>query len=160
MILDIIVSPDVGGIKRAAEYAKILNKGMAIVVKERLSDTEVEVVNFIGNVKGKKILMVDDLTESCNTLIEAAKECKSKGAIEINVAVTHGCFSTIGILNLDTSLNTKLFDKMFYSNTISNIFNFKTYHGNKLVEVDVSPVFATAIQRIHNNESVSELFNV
>lgn len=155
--IDVVVSPDIGAVKRAQEYSKVLRKPMAIIAKERLSDTEVEVVSFIGNVKGKDILIVDDLTESCNTLVEAAKTCKKEGAKEVNIAVTHGCLSDLGKGNLVEAIYSKTFSKFFTSNTIhwesglSNVSN--------LIKVDVAPVFATAIERIHNNESVSELFS-
>lgn len=166
--VDMVVSPDIGAVKRTQEYAKSLKRNMAIIAKERLSDTEVEVTNFIGNVKGKRILIVDDLTESVGTLTEAAKACAEKGATEINVAVTHGCFSTKGIVALKEGIESRLFTRFFYSNTVSN----KHYENGldeheesifdhpSMVCVDVSPVLATAISRIHNNESVSELFVV
>ena len=77
--IDCIVAPDIGAVKRSQEYAEALKKDMAIIAKKRLSDTEVEVKNFIGDVKGKRVLMVDDLTESAGTLTEAAKACKEEG---------------------------------------------------------------------------------
>lgn len=166
--IDVIVAPDIGAVKRAQDYAKSLKKNLAIIAKERLNDTEVEVINFIGNVENKKVLIVDDLTESVGTLTEAAKACLEKGAIEINVAVTHGCFSSKGVVALKKGIESGLFTRFFYSNTVSmkhyedrlgereeNIFNHPS-----MICVDVSSVFATAISRIHNNESVSELFVV
>jgi len=155
--VDVVVAPDIGAVKRAQEYSKVLKKPMAIIAKERLSDTEVEVVSFIGNVKGKNVLMVDDLTESCNTLIEAGKTCKENGANEINAAVTHGCFSDLGKGNLIGSLLSRTFTRFFTSNTTEWRLGLSNVNG--LINIDVSTVFATAIQRIHNNESVSELFS-
>lgn len=166
--VDMVVAPDIGAVKRTQDYAKSLQRNMAIIAKERLSDTEVEVTNFIGNVKNKRVLIVDDLTESTSTLTEAAKACAEKGAKEINVAITHGCFSPKGIVALKEGIENHLFTRFFYSNTVST-----KHYEDKLDEheesifdhpsmicVDVSPVLATAISRIHNNESVSELFVV
>lgn len=166
--IDCIVSPDIGAVKRSQEYAEALKKDMAIVAKKRLSDTEVEVKNFIGDVKGKNVIIIDDLTESVGTLTEAAKACKDEGANEINVAVTHGCFSPKGIDGLNTAIKKRLFTRVFFSNTVSqSIYESSldeheesVFGYENVIEVDVSPVFATAISRIHNNESVSELFVV
>ncbi len=164
--IDVVVSPDIGAVKRTTEYADSLKKDLAIIAKKRLSDTSVSVKQFIGDVKDKNVLIIDDLTESVGTLVEASKACKEQGAKEINVAVTHGCFSGVGILKLKEALKSNLFNRFFHSNTISldwyrigvatpeeDVFNSKN-----IISVDVSPVFAIAIERIHNNESVSELF--
>lgn len=166
--IDMIVAPDIGAVKRTQDYAKSLKKNMVIIAKERLNDTEVEVTNFIGNVKNKKVLIVDDLTESVGTLTEAAKACAEKGATEINVAVTHGCFSAKGIVTLKEGIEIGLFTRFFYSNTVStkhyedslDEHEESIFNDLSMVCVDVSSVFATAISRIHNNESVSELFVV
>lgn len=157
--IDCVVSPDIGAIKKNQEYAEALTKDLAIVVKKRLNSTDVEVTNFIGDVKGKRVLMVDDLTESCNTLIEGAKECKDREAIEVNVAVTHGCLSDLGKGNLVAALCKGPINKFFAANTIHWKCGLSGLDDH-IVEVDVAPVFASAISRIHNNESVSELFNV
>jgi ribose-phosphate pyrophosphokinase len=163
--IDCVVAPDIGSIKKSQEYVEILKKDLAIVVKKRTGDTEVEVTNFIGDVKNKNVLIVDDLTESLKTLMEAAKTCKDNGAKDINVAVTHGCFSSLGSDNLFEALDKKLFTKFFYSNTIpilNTLSKWQTdvFFEDNVIKVDVAPVFATAINRIHKNESVSELFSI
>jgi ribose-phosphate pyrophosphokinase len=157
--IDVVVSPDIGAVKRSTEYADSLKKDLAIIAKKRLTDVSVEVKHFIGDVNNKKILIVDDLTESVGTLLEAAKACKEQGAKEINVAVTHGCFSESGIKKLKEGVSSGIFTRFFHSNTVANTFE-ETGMSNSIISVDVSPVFATAIKRIHNNESVSELFEV
>lgn len=166
--VDCVVSPDIGGVKRAQEYAEALKIDMAIIAKKRISDTKVEVKNFIGDVKGKKILIVDDLTESVDTLEKAARACAEEGASEINVAITHGCFSQRGIGVLRNGIESSLFTRFLFSNTVST----ELYENNLdeheesvfgyecIINVDVSGVFAKAIERIHRNESVSELFVV
>jgi len=166
--IDCLVAPDIGSVKRIQEYAEALKKDMAIIAKKRLSETEVEVKNFIGDVKGKKVLIIDDLTESVGTLTEAAKACAEEGAKEINVAITHACFSRKGIETLKDGIENSLFTRFLFSNTVSqelyeaaldeheeSVFGYEN-----VIPVDVSNVFAKAIERIHNNESVSELFVV
>jgi len=164
--IDCVVAPDIGAVKRTQEYAEALKKDIAIIAKKRLSDTHVEVTKFIGDVKDKKVLIVDDLTESVGTLTEAAKACAEAGAIEINIAVTHGCFSEKGFYTLADGIDKNLFTRFFFSNTVSHRLyedsldeHEESVFGNDLISVvDVSGVFAKAIRRIHKNESVSELF--
>lgn len=156
--INTVVAPDIGGVKKAQEYSKVLKKDLAIVVKERKGDTEVEVTSFIGDVKGKRVLIVDDLSESLSTITQAAKTCRDEGATEINVAVTHGCLSDLGKGNLIEVITNRTFTRFFCSNTI-NGWNYSLSGVSDVFEVDVAPVFGTAIERIHNNESVSELFS-
>ena len=165
--IDCIVSPDIGAIKRNQEYADTLMKDLAIVVKKRRSDTQVFVTNFIGDVEGKNVLMVDDLTESVGTLTEAAKECKKHGAKEINAAVTHPCFSAKGCDVLADAMDSGLFTRFFYSNTVDPKSQFgydedetSVFDHPGIIPVDVASVIGKAILRIHNKESVSELFKL
>ena len=171
--IDSVVAPDVGSIKRTTKLSKILGVPMAIVVKERIGAAEVEATQFIGDVKDKNVLIVDDLTESAGTLTEAAKMCKENGATEIYCNVTHGCFTEKGYDRLIKAFNDGLINHLFYSNTVNgdNRWEMIKYydkiecanieipnHQDKVTVVDVAPVFAKAILNIHNNESVSELF--
>jgi len=162
--IDTIVAPDIGSVKRTAEYAKEMNKSMAIIDKRRINDTEVEAKNFIGDVNGKNVIIIDDLTESCRTLIEAAAECKSRGANNVFAAITHGCFSVVGIENLSAMFRTDapILDHLFYSNTVylgGNALPLMITQ-RQVTEIDVSSLFARAIRNIHENQSVSELFSV
>lgn len=167
--IDVVVCPDVGAVKRNNEYAKAMKKTMAILDKHRVDETNVEIHNFIGDVKGKNVIILDDLTESCKTLFEAATLCREKGAKSVFAAVTHGCFSTTGLSVLAEAFSGEIIkewaspiDALYYSNTVHNgSASFRTIAKNgKLVEVDVSPLFSKAIRNIHENESVSELFNL
>lgn len=165
--IDVIVSPDIGAVKRTNEYAHEMKKSLAIIDKRRRSETEVEAQNFIGDVVGKNVIIIDDLTESCNTLIEAATECRSRGAKMVFAAITHGCFSKDGINNLiEVFRGSHAIDRLYYSNTVfigssdkRNVLD-NLRQQSEAVEVDVSPLFARAIRNIHENQSVSELFNV
>lgn len=166
--IDVVVAPDIGSVKRDNEYARVMNKHLAIIDKRREGPEEVEVQTFIGDVKKKNVLIVDDLTESASTLLEAAKECRKRGAKTVYAAVTHGCFSEAGIRNLVEvfcTMKTPYIDKLFYSNTVqanhvlSETMLTELGKRGQTCEVDVSALFARAIRNIHENQSVSELFN-
>lgn len=166
--IDVVVAPDIGAVKRDNECARAMKKHLAIIDKRREGPEEVEVQTFIGDVKKKNVLIADDLTESAGTLIEAAKECRKKGASKVFAAVTHGCFSESGIRNLVemfTTMKSPYIDKIFYSNTVhvnhvlgQTMLQLLADRG-QVCEVDVSALFARAIRNIHENQSVSELFN-
>lgn len=156
--VDTVVAPDVGAVKKAEEYSRKLNVDFCIISKKRTNATTVKAREFIGNVEGKVVLIVDDLAESAGTLVEAAIMCKNNGASTVYTAVTHGCFTEIGIKRLIDAFSAKLIDSMFVSNTVAIPFVDVPEWGGKLITVDVSPVFAKAIYSIHANESVSSLF--
>lgn len=151
--IEVVVSPDIGAVKRAEEYAYALKAELAIISKKRRGDTEVEVSHFIGDVAGKRVMLIDDLTESCGTLIEGAAACREQGAKEVFAAVSHGCFTDVGYERLTQAFDSGLINRMFVSNSV-NITN----RWDKLSIVDVSDWFAKAIQNISTNQSVSQLF--
>src|SRR5689334_14195307 len=99
----VIVSPDVGGIKMAHAYSQVLEGGLAIVAKRRKSPTEVESMDVIGDIEGKTILLVDDLTETAGTLTAAASLLKSRGACNILACVSHAILNDMGIDRLRKS---------------------------------------------------------
>lgn len=150
-----VVAPDMGGIKKAMDFATKCHLEFAFVVKQRNSDTEVEAVRFVGDVKNKNILLLDDLTESMGTLCAAAMECKKNGAANIYAAVTHGCLTQMGTTILVNALFSGLIKQFFCSNTVTET-TLPPWTGATIV--DVADVFATAITKIHDNESVTELF--
>lgn len=163
--VDVIVAPDVGGVKRAEDYAQRMDVDLAIISKKRKNCTSVEAAYFIGEVENQNVLIVDDLTESAGTLIEAAKQCRGRKANKVFCAITHGCFTPLGNTRLMEAFERGLIDQLFVSNTVETFFERqwvdiligKDYH-EKVTTVDVSPIFAKAINSIHNNESVSSLF--
>ena len=174
--IDVIVAPDIGAVKRVEEFSSIMKKDMAIISKKRNNERDVEVKHFIGDVNGKNVLIIDDLTESAGTLIEAASVCKEQKANEVYCAISHGCFTSIGDMRLSKAFNENIINRLFVSNSIDNVENLRLEKGDglygsgrcvsisnfrdKLTIVNVAPLFATAIKHIHNNESVSELFSV
>src|SRR6201994_3649040 len=99
----VIVSPDVGGLKMASAYSETLGAGLAIVAKQRKSATETEALYVIGEVEGKDVLLVDDLTETAGTLCSAAETLKAQGALDIYAAVSHAVLVDMAIPRLQKS---------------------------------------------------------
>jgi ribose-phosphate pyrophosphokinase len=152
----VLMAPDVGAVKRIEKYASILKSDFGFISKKRIGDDKVELQSIVGDVKDKHVIIIDDLTESCGTLIQAADACKNNGAKYVTTVVTHGCITETGVNRLENALVNKNIDEFVYSNT-ANIAKH-TKLADRIVELDVSMVFAKAINNIHNNESVSELF--
>jgi ribose-phosphate pyrophosphokinase len=148
----VIVSPDVGGIKTARAYAKKFEAPLAIVDKRRISEEDTEAMNILGDIKGKSVIIVDDLVSTASSLVEAALALKKQGAKEIYAAITHPVLSGPAIKRIsDSSIK-----KLFVTNTIP-VENGKKH--KKIEVLSIAPLLAEAIKRIHNEESVSCLFN-
>jgi ribose-phosphate pyrophosphokinase len=145
-----VVSPDIGGLKMAHAYSQTLGVGLAIVAKRRKSATEVESMAVIGDIKGKNILLVDDLTETAGTLTHAAALLKKKGAKNILACVSHAILSDMGIERLRKSA----IDELITTDTVQR----PTIDGVKIVTLSVAGLLGEAIKRIHSNESVNSLF--
>jgi len=146
----VVVSPDVGGIKMTHSYAKTLGAPMAIVAKNRVSADEVEAMSMIGDVKGKNVLLVDDLTETAGTLTAAAKLLLEYGAKAIYAGVTHGVLGEKGRVRIANSPILEL----FATNSTPQA------HGPKVTTLDIAPLLSEAIKRIHEDESVTSLFDI
>jgi ribose-phosphate pyrophosphokinase len=147
-----VVSPDVGGIKIARAYAKMLHSGLIVIDKRRPNQNLAEVMNIIGEVEGKDILLVDDLIDTAGTFAGAAKALKDKGAKKIYGAVTHPLLSGPAF----ERLNSSDIDKLFVTDTII----FDEYACDRIVKISVAPLFGEAIKRTFKNESISSLFNI
>lgn len=152
--IQVVVSPDIGAVKKASEYAKKEKKDIAFIVKNRKSDTDVEVSHFVGDVNNKNVLILDDLTESAGTLIAAAVECKANKAAEVYAAVTHACLSEIGKARLQEAYNNGIINGFVCSDTVTEEWCGGSY-GNI---VSVGEIFGRAIHGIHNNTSITSLF--
>jgi len=146
----VVVSPDVGGLKMAHAYSQVLEAGLAIVAKRRKSASDVEAMAVIGEIKGKNILMVDDLTETAGTLTQAAALLKKKGAKAILACVSHAILSDVGIERLRKSM----IDELITTDTVQR----PPIDGVKIVTLSVAGLLGEAIKRIHSNESVNSLF--
>ncbi len=147
----VIVSPDVGGAKMAESYAERLGTEMAIVHKKRIDDTTTEVSGVVGDVKGRDVMLVDDIIATAGSLCEAAKVLRSQGAKKVYAAITHGVLSGPAIERLEESD----IDTLFITDTIALP---KEKQISKIEVLSCAPLLAQAISRIHKNESVSELF--
>jgi ribose-phosphate pyrophosphokinase len=146
----VVVSPDIGGLKMAHAYSQTLGVGLAIVAKRRKSATEVESMAVIGEIKGKNILMVDDLTETAGTLTTAAALLKKKGAKNILACVSHAILSDVGIDRLRKSA----IDELITTDTVQR----PPIDGVKIVTLSVATLLGEAIKRINSNSSVNSLF--
>ena len=147
----VVVSPDVGGIKAARAYSKKLNAGLAIVDKRRKSDSEAEVMNILGDVKNKNVIIVDDMVATAGSLVEAAQAVKNSGAKRIMAAVTHSVLCGPAIERLQKSA----IEELVATDTIPLTEEQKI---SKIKVLSVAPLLGEAIRRIHNGDSVSALF--
>lgn len=149
----IVVSPDAGFAKEARKFASYLNTSVAIGDKTRKAhDEKAEILEIIGEVKDKNVLIVDDFSISGGTLIELARTLKEKGANRILVCLSHILLNQEGLKKIEESPIEKIISTDSVNN--KNILN-----NDKIKLVSVAPLFAEAIHRIHNRTSVSPLFN-
>lgn len=148
----VIVSPDVGGIKMARAYAKRFNAALAIVDKRRIDDKKAEVMHILGEVKGKNVVIVDDMVATAGSLVEATAALKKAGAKDIYAAITHPILSGPAIDRIKKSDLKEL----VVANTIPIP---KDRMIKKIRVLSIGDLLAEAIRRIHNEESVSSLFS-
>jgi ribose-phosphate pyrophosphokinase len=146
----VVVSPDVGGIKMAHAYAQVLEAELAIVAKRRTSPTDIEATTVIGDIEGKNILLVDDLTETAGTLTKAAELLRSKGARQIRACVSHAILSDMGIQRLRKSA----IDELITTDSVAR----PAIDGVNITTLSVAGLLGEAIKRIHSNSSVTSLF--
>ena len=148
----ICVAPDVGGTERARALGKLLNVGLAIVDKRRPKPGQSQVMNVIGDVKGKTCVIVDDIIDSGGTIVNAAKALKNKGAKEVYVYITHGVLSGEAVKKIKGSVikNLVITDTIDKNNKIKSVKNIEV--------LSISSLMGEAIKRISNSTSVSDLF--
>ncbi len=147
----VVVSPDVGGIKMARAYAKRLRAALAMVDKRRINHMDAEVMDIMGEVTGKNILIVDDLVSTAGSLVEAVRALKKEGARDIYAAVTHPVLSGPA---MDRLVSSPL-KELVVTDTIPIPADRRL---PKITVLSVAPLFAEAIRRIHQEESISGLF--
>ncbi len=149
----VVVSPDVGGIKIARSYAKKLNASLVVIDKRRPKQNVAEVVNIIGSVEDKDVLIVDDLIDTAGTFVAAIEVLKKNGAKNIYGAITHPLLSGTAIERVQSSQLTKLY--------VMDSIDFRPEgKTDKIVVTTASDLFAEAIRRTFNNESISSLFDI
>jgi ribose-phosphate pyrophosphokinase len=147
-----VISPDAGGVERARAYAKRLGATLAIIDKRRERANEAQVMNIIGEVRGRTCVMVDDMVDTAGTLTEAARALAGAGAREVLAVVTHAVLSGPAIKRIAESPLRELVV------TDSIPLRPEAAECPKLQVVSVSELLGEAIRRIHNEESVSSLF--
>jgi ribose-phosphate pyrophosphokinase len=148
----VVVSPDVGGVKMASAYAEALKAGLAIVVKRRLSATEIEAVTVIGEVDGKNVILVDDLTETAGTLVGAARILRDEGARDIYAGVSHAVLTDLAVERLKSSEIKELIT--------TDSVPVRTDVDSRVKVLSVAELLGEGIRRIHDDESVSSLFDI
>ena len=148
-----VVAPDVGNIKTASRYASVLGGELAIIHKRRVSGSQIECDEIIGNVEGKNVVMCDDMISTAGTICGAAKMVKERGAKRIIVGATHGVFAESAIKRIHEAP----FDEVIVTDTIPRQEN--TLQIKNLKTLSVSGLLGEAIKRIHMNTSISSMFN-
>ncbi|MCM0582947.1 ribose-phosphate diphosphokinase [Weissella diestrammenae] len=149
----IVVSPDHGGVTRARTLAELLGSSepIAIIDKRRPKANVAQIMNIIGDVKGKRAIMIDDMIDTGGTITKGAQKLKDEGASEVYVVATHAVFSSAAVDNLQNSV----FEKVIVTDSI-DLPEDKKFP--KLVQVTVSDLIGEAIVRINENKAVSPLF--
>jgi ribose-phosphate pyrophosphokinase len=148
-----IVSPDAGGAERARAYAKRLDAELAIIDKRRGDTGAAEVMNVIGDVKGRVCVIADDIIDTAGTIQKAAQALKDNGATRVLASAVHGVLSGPAIRRIEEAP----IDKLVVTNTIP-LNDDKTGTSDKIVVLSVARLLAQAIRSIHEETSVSKLF--
>ena len=148
----IMVSPDAGGVERTRAFAKRLNSGLAIIDKRRDKPNECEAMHVIGDVKGKTAILMDDMVDTAGTLCAGAKTLLENGAREVHACCSHPVLSGPAI----ERINSSELKSLVVTNSIP--LRGDALKCEKIVVLSVSRLLAEAIDRIHNEDSVSSLF--
>jgi len=148
----VVVSPDVGNVKMANVYAQRLGGELAVIDKRRISGSDAIATRIIGDVKDKDVLMFDDMISTAGTICAAARLVKEKGARSVRVAATHGVFAPPAAERIQDAP----IDEFVIADTIP--VNDESKKIKNLKVVSVAELLGEAIYRIHNNKSVSEIF--
>ena len=145
----IVASPDIGGVARARYFAKRLGLEMVIVDKRREKANESEVMNVIGNVEGKDVIMIDDMIDTAGTMVKAAKALKELGATSVMACCTHPVLSGPAYERIEDGE----LDELVITNTIPTIKK-----SDKIKVLSTAKMLGEVIRRVYNNESVNSLF--
>lgn len=148
----VVMAPDIGGIKMARAYARRLDLELAVIDKRRESANKSEVMNIIGDIEGKVVIMLDDLIDTAGTLINAAGAAMERGATKVYAMATHPVLSDSALERIEESA----IQKLIVTDTIPLPEGYKS---TKLEIVSVANIFGEAIKRIHEERSISKLFD-
>jgi ribose-phosphate pyrophosphokinase len=147
----VVVSPDLGSVARVRAFAESIDAPLAIIDKRRPKANESEVLNIIGDIEGKRCILVDDMIDTAGTIVHGANALINRGAIEVNACCTHAVLSDPAIERIQASCIKEL----VVTNTIPL---FEDKHIDKIRVLSVAPMFAEAIERVYDDLSVSPLF--
>lgn len=150
----VIVSPDAGGVPRARAYAKLLKAGLALIDKRRSDPNKAEALNIIGEVQGKTAIILDDMVDTAGTLVEATRSLLEKGARAVHSCVTHAILSGPAIQRLENSA----LESLIVTDTLPP--RPETANCKKIQIVSSARLFAAAVRNIHNEDSISTLFEI
>jgi ribose-phosphate pyrophosphokinase len=146
----VVVAPDVGSLKMARAYSKKLGATLAFIDKRRPKPNQSEIMNLIGEVEGKNVLIVDDLIDTAGTLTNAATALKERGALNIIAICTHPILSGPAFQRIEDSP----IDELLVTDTVQ-----LRQPSEKIKVLSIANIFAEAIQRIHTNDTISALFD-
>ena len=148
----VIVSPDHGGATRARTFARLLGGApLAIIDKRRPQPNIAEVVNIIGEVKGKTALIVDDIIDTAGTLLAAAQALKNAGATEVYAAASHPVLSPPAVERLENSCIKEVI--------VTNTIEIKEKTSKKIKQLSIGPLLGEAILHLVKDEAISQIFN-
>lgn len=148
----VVVSPDTGGVERARAFGKRLGASLAIIDKRREGPNEAQVMNIIGNVEGKRVILLDDMVDTAGTVVQAANALKNEGAVEVSVCCTHPVLSGPAMDRIEDSV----IKEVVVTDTIP--LSERAAHCPKIKVLSVSGLLSEAVRRIYYNDSVSSLF--
>lgn len=148
----VVVSPDLGSVTRTRDFSYRLNAPIAIIDKRRPEANVSEVMNVIGDIEGKNVILIDDMIDTAGTITHGAAALKEMGAKDVYACCTHGVFSGPAIERIDNSVIKELV-------VLDTISLEHARNINNITELSVAPIFAESIRRIFNNDSVSKLFD-
>ncbi len=148
----VIVSPDTGGVERARAFGKRLGASLAIIDKRREGPNEAQVMNIVGQVKGMKVILLDDMIDTAGTVVQAARALKEAGAVEVSVCCTHPVLSGPAIERIEQS-DLK---EVVVTDTVP--LHEKAKACGRIKVLSVSGLLSEAVRRIYYNDSVSSLF--
>ena len=148
----VVVSPDTGGVERARSFGKRLGASLAIIDKRREGPNEAEVMNIIGNVNGKRVIILDDMIDTAGTVVQAANAMKAAGALEVSVCCTHPVLSGPALDRIEKSE----IKEVIVTDTIP--LSDRAKNCKKIKVLSVSGILSEAVRRIYYNDSVSSLF--
>jgi ribose-phosphate pyrophosphokinase len=150
----VIVSPDAGGVPRARAYAQRLKAGLALIDKRREDVNKAKAMNIIGEVEGKTAIILDDMADTAGTLVQATQTLLDKGAKEVHACVTHPILSGPAVDRIDKSALKSL----VVTDTLP--LRPQAAHCEKITVVSSYRLFSQAIKNIHNEDSISTLFEI